>query len=78
MNQRVIDTLRWLRQVAPGLEPSVQIQERYVTIDLPCRPNAEYFVDVEAVRYVQRPASGRQGMTPQELHRRLRKPRLIG
>jgi hypothetical protein len=35
-------------------------------------------VDVEAVRYAQRLAGGKQGVTSSDLYRRSRNPRLIG
>ncbi|MFQ5846671.1 MAG: hypothetical protein ACE5IQ_03245 [Candidatus Methylomirabilales bacterium] len=35
-------------------------------------------VDIEAVRYVQRLAGGKQGVTSQDVHRRSRNPRLVG
>jgi hypothetical protein len=35
-------------------------------------------VDAEAVRYVQRLAGGKQGVTSQDVYRRSRTPRLVG
>lgn len=44
------------------------------------KPKSGYFnmVSTEAVKYVQRLASGEQGVTAQALNRRSRKPKLIG